>query len=181
MWLPPHSVRHVESLRALGRPHDWQKPSADRRRPWPHLLCHRTRCGTHVAPPASDPFGDRWLLRSLRRTLSRIWGQSRRRSIIFLLTSQTGQGKIERGDTMETSTWQLQDAKAHFSELVRTALTHGPQVITKHGQESVVVLSAAEYRQITQPKDSLVDFFLSSPRIELDVERDMNEGRDLDL
>jgi len=42
-------------------------------------------------------------------------------------------------------TWKLQDAKARFSELVRKAQTEGPQHVTVHGKEAVVVVSASEY------------------------------------
>lgn len=41
--------------------------------------------------------------------------------------------------------WQLQDAKQQFSEVVRRALTDGPQVVTRHGRDAVVVVSAADF------------------------------------
>ena len=41
--------------------------------------------------------------------------------------------------------WQLQEAKQRFSEVVRRALEDGPQVVTRHGREAVVVVSAAEF------------------------------------
>lgn len=82
--------------------------------------------------------------------------------------------------------WQLQTAKARFSELFRRARTEGPQVVTRQGREQVVVLPAEQYAQLTkrsrQPK-SLVKFFAESPlsRIALDLNRDMDAGREINL
>ena len=45
--------------------------------------------------------------------------------------------------------WQLAEAKNKFSEIVQKALAEGPQFVTKHGREAVVVVSAAEYRRLT--------------------------------
>ncbi len=45
--------------------------------------------------------------------------------------------------------WSLQDAKARFSELVRSANIEGPQHVTVHGRDEVVVISAAEFRRLT--------------------------------
>src|ERR1051325_1092743 len=44
--------------------------------------------------------------------------------------------------------WQLQDAKAKFSALFDRALKEGPQVVTRHNKEAVVILSADEYRKL---------------------------------
>ncbi|MCC6775330.1 MAG: type II toxin-antitoxin system Phd/YefM family antitoxin [Hyphomicrobiales bacterium] len=41
--------------------------------------------------------------------------------------------------------WKLHDAKARFSELVRRAQSDGPQRVTVHGKDTVVVLSAEDY------------------------------------
>ncbi len=69
--------------------------------------------------------------------------------------------------------WQLQQAKARLSEVVDLAMTNGPQVITRHGKDAVVVVSAEEYRRKARPKESLVDFFRKSPLVgvELNLER----------
>ena len=42
--------------------------------------------------------------------------------------------------------WQLQQAKQQFSEVVRRAIEDGPQVVTRHGREAVVVVSAVEFK-----------------------------------
>jgi len=79
--------------------------------------------------------------------------------------------------------WQLQEAKSKFSQVVREAQTSGPQVITVHGKEAVVVISADEYKCMTRQKGSLLDFFQSSPLVgsDLDLERDQDLGRDIEL
>ncbi|TVQ15025.1 MAG: type II toxin-antitoxin system Phd/YefM family antitoxin [Balneolaceae bacterium] len=79
--------------------------------------------------------------------------------------------------------WQLQDAKNRFSELVRKATEEGPQTVTRHGKDSVVVISAEEYRQMEKPLGSLVDFFRKSPLtgIDLEIDRDQSGARNIDL
>jgi antitoxin Phd len=61
--------------------------------------------------------------------------------------------------------WPLQDAKARFSELVRKAQDEGPQRVTVHGRESVVVLSVEDYVRLTGARSGqlLVDLLASSP------------------
>lgn len=44
--------------------------------------------------------------------------------------------------------WRLEEAKARFSEVVRQARAIGPQVVTLHGQEAVVVLSVEEFARL---------------------------------
>ena len=44
--------------------------------------------------------------------------------------------------------WKLEDAKAHFSDLVRRARERGPQRVTVRGQDAVVVLSSADYARL---------------------------------
>lgn len=87
----------------------------------------------------------------------------------------------------KTSTpWQLQTAKARFSEVFRLARTEGPQRITRQGKEAVVMISDDQYEALVgkshQPK-SLLQFFRESPLVgvELDLERDKDEGRDVTL
>jgi len=75
--------------------------------------------------------------------------------------------------------WQLQEAKNRISELVRKASEEGPQTVTRHRKDSVVVLSAEDYRKLEQPKTSLVEFFQKSPlsKIEIDLKRDKSPDR----
>jgi prevent-host-death family protein len=59
--------------------------------------------------------------------------------------------------------WQLQEAKARFSELVRRAGSQGPQDITLHGRRVAVLVSGDEFDRLTRPRESFVDFMLRSP------------------
>jgi prevent-host-death family protein len=80
--------------------------------------------------------------------------------------------------------WQIQEAKAHLSELVRDLERLGPQVITWHGREVAVVLSSTEYARLTGADRSLVDFIQSSPLFgadDIDLERDMSTTREIEL
>ena len=78
--------------------------------------------------------------------------------------------------------WQVQTAKQRFSELVERAVTEGPQVVTKHGRETVVVLDIDEYRRLTAPRLNFKEFLLTMPRIDdLELERAEDMGREIDL
>lgn len=77
--------------------------------------------------------------------------------------------------------WSLQDAKARFSELVNVCLESGAQMVTRHGREAVVVMPAVEYRRITTAKLSLKEFFVAAPRVELQIERSGDTGREVEL
>jgi len=80
-------------------------------------------------------------------------------------------------------TWQLQEAKNKFSKLVAKAQHEGPQFVTKHGKESVVVLSVDEYKKIVKPKSDLFQFMQTSPlsKTLINIERDKSPGRDIEL
>jgi len=69
--------------------------------------------------------------------------------------------------------WALQDAKARFSEVVRKAKTEGPQRITVHGREEVVVVSVEEYRRVKGQRTgrALVAVLRDSPLADIDFER----------
>ena len=84
---------------------------------------------------------------------------------------------------MTETIWPLQDAKNRFSEVVNKALKEGPQTVTRHGEEVVVILSKAEYNQLKKSQTSLVEFFRQSPLVgvELDLERDSSLPRDINL
>lgn len=79
--------------------------------------------------------------------------------------------------------WQLQEAKNRFSEVVRKASEEGPQTVTKHGKDSVVILSADDYRKLEQPKTSLIEFFQKSPlsKVEIDLKREKSQVRSFEL
>ena len=71
--------------------------------------------------------------------------------------------------------------RTRFSELVNRCLAEGAQAVTRHGKVVVVVVSAEEYRRLTRTGGSLVDFLLSAPRVNLDVERVDEPDREVDL
>lgn len=84
------------------------------------------------------------------------------------------------------SAWQLQTAKAKFSEVFRLARAQGAQVVTRGGADAVVVIPLEEYQTLLarshQPK-SLVEFFRRSPLagIDLSIARDPDTGREVEL
>jgi prevent-host-death family protein len=80
---------------------------------------------------------------------------------------------------MTDKTWQLQEAKSRFSEVVDRALQDGPQIVTRRGVEVVVVLSYDEFARLKKPAVSLVEFFQSSPLVgvDLNLERDRSLAR----
>jgi len=64
---------------------------------------------------------------------------------------------------MASKTWQLQEAKSRFSELVEIVISKGPQTVTKHGKPAVVVISAEEYQRSTTPRKSLATALRECP------------------
>ena len=85
---------------------------------------------------------------------------------------------------LASDSWQIQTAKARFSEVFRKARTEGPQRITRQGKEGVVMVAEEQYDQLVgksrQPK-SLVEFLRNSPLRGVNLERDPDPGRDIDL
>ena len=69
--------------------------------------------------------------------------------------------------------WQLQEAKARLSEVIKKAAREGPQKITVHGELTAVVISSKEYERLKHPKGSFVEFMRCSPLygLELDLRR----------
>lgn len=79
--------------------------------------------------------------------------------------------------------WQLAEAKNKFSEVVRRALTEGPQTVSRRN-DRVVVVSEADWLKATgqEKRMSLGEYLLSGPSLEgLDIERDKSEGREVDF
>ena len=65
--------------------------------------------------------------------------------------------------------WQLQEAKARLSEVIKKAAKEGPQKITVHGEPTAVVISSEEYERLKHPKGSFVKFMRRSPLYGLEV------------
>lgn len=87
---------------------------------------------------------------------------------------------------VRTVSWQLQEAKQKFSELVRSAEKEGPQVVTRHGEEVVVVVPAEEWRRLSgrdgEKKMDFKEFLMSAPDLSvLDLERPKEMPRDVEL
>ena len=81
------------------------------------------------------------------------------------------------------ATWQLQQAKGKFSEVVKRALSEGPQNITMRGEPVAVLISRAEYARLTHPKPGFVEFMRGSPMagLALDIERQSGLTREVTL
>jgi antitoxin Phd len=77
-------------------------------------------------------------------------------------------------------TWKLQDAKARFSEVVDRALRDGPQVVTRHGENAVVVVAYRDFIE-SEPAEDFKAFLLGAPKVEFEVERPRHLPRKLKL
>jgi prevent-host-death family protein len=75
--------------------------------------------------------------------------------------------------------WRLQDAKARLSEVVRKAQSQGPQRVTLHGRDTVVIVSADEFDRLRTPVAGrhLVDALRASPLTEVVIERTSIKSR----
>jgi prevent-host-death family protein len=75
--------------------------------------------------------------------------------------------------------WQFQIAKNKLSEVIDLAVSEGPQTINRRGKDEAVVISYVEFKKLTKPKKSLIDFFADSPLkgVELDLARSQDSGR----
>jgi antitoxin Phd len=76
------------------------------------------------------------------------------------------------------TTWQIQDAKNKLSEVIERALKQGPQLITRHGKKTVVVMAYSEYEKLRKSQGKLSEFFRSSPLADIDLARDKSKTRD---
>ena len=81
------------------------------------------------------------------------------------------------------NTWQLQEAKNRLSTVVEGALHHGPQIITRRGVKTAIVLSVKDYEKLAKPKQNLVDFFKSSPLhgVKIDLTRSKDSSRGVSI
>jgi prevent-host-death family protein len=66
-------------------------------------------------------------------------------ALILVTMTRTAKRQKRRAGAARPGHWILQDAKARFSELVRAVHEHGPQRVTVHGRDEVVVVTAQEY------------------------------------
>ncbi len=87
------------------------------------------------------------------------------------------------GGRQPAGRWKLEDAKARFSEVVRHAREDGPQRVTVRGQDAVVIMSVEEFERLApaKPRPPFVAFMESLHLGGLDLERDADRGRDVEL
>jgi len=80
-------------------------------------------------------------------------------------------------------TWQLQEAKGKFSEVVKRAQSQGPQNITVHGEAVAVLISRRDYLKLTRPKLGLLEFLRASPLMGsgLEITREQTDTRKIRL
>jgi prevent-host-death family protein len=76
------------------------------------------------------------------------------------------------GEPKPARHWLLQDAKARFSELVRKVRSEGPQHVTVHGRDEVVIIAAEEFRRLkgNHTGQALIDAIQSSPYRDAHIE-----------
>ena len=82
------------------------------------------------------------------------------------------------------SSWQLQTAKAQFSQVVKLAMDTGPQLVTKTGKPAVYIVSAELFEsEMSRNGHDRKSIFLASPHLDmtLDLDRDSDEGREVEL
>jgi prevent-host-death family protein len=80
--------------------------------------------------------------------------------------------------------WQMQTAKARFSEVVKRATDEGPQEVTMHGRSVAVVISRELFDRLSGNQNSLVDFMQQSPlygQEDIVLERDHSLPREVDF
>src|ERR1700733_3451441 len=85
---------------------------------------------------------------------------------------------------VQSLAWELEDAKARFSEVVRRARTEGPQRVTVRGKDAVVVIAVETLEQLLppeQPRQTLVAFLQGIGIDDLDLTREHDTGRDIAL
>ena len=82
-----------------------------------------------------------------------------------------------------SAVWPVADAKARLSEVIDLAIESGPQVITRHGRPTAVLVSTDEWERKAHRKGNLAEFFAASPlrRSRIKVERSKQRPRDIVL
>jgi prevent-host-death family protein len=82
----------------------------------------------------------------------------------------------------ESARRQLQEAKQHFSQVIREAQDGTAQVVTRHGEDVAVILGIEEYRRLTGKAAGFKEFLRAGPHFDgIDLDRDRSLPRDVDL
>lgn len=134
-----------------------------------HRGVHRGGAGSNAGPElgtAGHCFGSRQCVSLVTMT--------RKQSVKAGTSSQPPRGR-----------WRLQDAKARFSEVVRLAHSEGPQHVTLHGRDAVVVVDAEEFLRLKGKRTGqlLIDALQASPHRDIEIEprRSAMSVRDVNL
>lgn len=77
--------------------------------------------------------------------------------------------------------WQIQEAKARFSEMVERTLKEGPQTVTRHGKPVAVLVAADEYRRLRTGGKSFKVLLASAPLKGVEIRRSRDTGRLVDF
>jgi antitoxin Phd len=107
-------------------------------------------------------------------------------SMIGTIVALSGRRNLARLSSMpkvQPHSWQLQDAKNRFSEVVDEAARSGPQIITRRGIDAAVVVSAADWAKLARRRSPLIEILRRAPRLPggLDVTRSRDTGRKIEL
>ena len=78
-------------------------------------------------------------------------------------------------------TWQLQEAKSKFSEVINNAEMGDIQIVTKRGRDCVAIIPIEQYKKVFERNETLRDFFNKAPKFDLDITRSKDTGRDIEL
>ena len=80
-------------------------------------------------------------------------------------------------------TWTVASAKSHLSEVINRALADGPQVITRNGRKTVVVVSVEAWAHKARRQGTLAEFLAASPLRDsgLEIERPPDGPREINL
>lgn len=90
---------------------------------------------------------------------------------------------IMTNEAARSPEWPVAEAKAHFSEMIDRALAEGPQVVTRNGKRTVVVVPLEQWERRSRRQGTLADFFAASPlrNSGLKVSRPSDRSRPVDL
>ena len=78
-------------------------------------------------------------------------------------------GGILQSMTSARAAWQAQEAKARFSELLETSLAEGPQLVTKRGVETAVLVPIDQWRRLEQMSQPTLKQLLLAPEPQADI------------
>ena len=77
--------------------------------------------------------------------------------------------------------WQIQEAKARFSEMVDRTLREGPQTVTRHGKPVAVLIKAEQYQRLRAKGKTFKELLASAPLEGVEIRRSRDTGRTIDF